>query len=180
VSPSWSRRPVELAARAAFALAASWAAVSCSDDGDGADRGGSPTPLFPSTYLSSYTEVRDCRTSSDHNLSRVRVLADPDATGPYLGRDTDFPIGSIVLKEEHAFDDIDCAGEVTRWTVMARLAAGSSAATLDWRWQDVDADRRVTSENEPSCIGCHTGCGAPPEGYEGTCTVVGAGGGAFP
>jgi hypothetical protein len=178
VSPSSSRRTVELAASAALALAVSLGAVSCSnDDGGGA---GPPGPLFPSSYLASYTEVRDCRTSSDHNLSRVRVLADPDATGPYLGRDAEFPVGSIVLKEEHDFADIDCTGDVTRWTVMARLAEGSSAETLDWHWQDVDAERRVTSDNEPSCIGCHQSCGVLPDGYEGTCTVVGASGGAFP
>jgi hypothetical protein len=180
---SSSRRPVELAARAAIALAVSLTALSCSGDGDGGGGGNGadpPGPLFPSSYLSSYSEVRDCRTSSDHNLSRVRVLADRDATGPYLGRDAEFPVGSIVLKEEHDFADIDCTGGVIRWTVMARLAAGSSPDTLDWHWQDVDAARKVTSQNEPSCIGCHQGCGAPPDGYEGTCTVVGASGGAFP
>jgi cytochrome P460 len=182
VSPSSRRRPVELAASAAFALAVSLAAAGCSGggDGDGDGHSGSPAPLFPSAYLSSYTEVRDCRSSSDHNLSRVRVLADPDATGPYLGRDAEFPEGSIVLKEEHDFADLDCTGDVTRWTVMARLAAGSSPETLDWHWQDVDAERKVMSENEPSCIGCHQSCGVLPDGYEGTCTVVGARGGAFP
>ena len=41
--------------------------------------------------------------------------------------------------------------------------------------------RRVISENASRCIGCHTGCGVPPDGYEGTCTGVGGqSGGAFP
>jgi hypothetical protein len=156
------------------ALAVGLTAASCSDDPDG------PAPLFPSDYLSTYTQVRDCRNSSDHNLNRVRVLTGPGATAPYLGRDAEFPEGSIVLKEEHDFADSDCTGEVKRWTVMARLTTGSSPGTLDWYWQDVDAERKVTSENEPSCIGCHTSCGVPPDGYEGTCTVVGASGGALP
>jgi hypothetical protein len=110
----------------------------------------------------------------------VRVLTAPDATGPYVDRDSEFPEGSIVLKEEHDFADTDCTGEVKRWTVMARLTTGSSPDTLDWFWQDIDPARKVTSENLPSCIGCHTTCGVPPDGYEGTCTVVGANGGAFP
>jgi hypothetical protein len=64
---------------------------------------------------------------------------------------------------------------------MTRLAPGSSPATLDWYWQDVDASRRVVTENDARCIGCHTTCGVPPEGYQGTCTVVGVSdGAAFP
>lgn len=150
------------------------ALVSCSDDGPG-DSG--PAPLFPPDYASSYTEVRDCRSSTEHDLAHVRVLADPQALGPYQGRDADFPVGAIVLKEE--YDDAECAGSITRWTVMQRLLSGSSPETLDWAWQDVEATRRVETVNEPRCIGCHTTCGVPPDGYEGTCTVVGAAGEAF-
>lgn len=150
------------------------ALVSCSDDGPS---DGGPVPLFPADYASSYTEVRDCRSSTEHDLAHVRVLADPQALGPYQGRDTDFPVGSIVLKEE--YDDAECAGSITRWTVMQRLLTGSSPDTLDWTWQDVQASRRVETVDEPRCIGCHTTCGMPPDGFQGTCTVVGAAGEAF-
>ena len=158
-------------------LAAAVAAACAGDSGDGSDDG--PAPLFPADYASTYSEVRNCRSSTEHDFSRVRVLADPDALGPYQGRDADFPVGSIVLKEEFDFGDTDCAGDIIRWTVMQRLEAGSSPDTLDWRWQDVEPSRRVKTQDEPRCIGCHTTCGVPPEGYQGTCTVVGAAGEAF-
>jgi hypothetical protein len=158
-----------------FAFAALLATLGCGDEAASA-----LAPSFPEQYASTYMEVRDCRSSSEHEFMRVRVLADPAALQPYLGRDADFPVGSVVLKEEYDFADTACAGDVIRWTVMTRLATGSSPETLDWYWQEVDASRRVESENESRCIGCHTGCGVPPEGYRGTCTVVGAGGGASP
>lgn len=166
---AWGR--VARAALPAILLVAS----SC---GDGEPAPSGPLPSFPADYAATFTEVRDCRSSTEHNLSRVRVLADPAALAPYQGRDADFPVGSVVLKEEH--DDADCSSEPVRWTVMTRLAAGSSPETLDWYWQDVDAGRRVQTENDSLCVGCHTTCGVPPEGYLGTCTVAGATGGAFP
>jgi hypothetical protein len=156
----------------ALLIGASGCAADDSPDG--------PSAAFPASYAATYTEVRDCRNSGDHNLSRVRVLADPAALEPYQGRDADFPVGSVVLKEEHGFADTDCTAAPIRWTVMTRLAPGSSPATLDWHWQDVDGARRVTTENDSRCVGCHTGCGVPPDGYLGTCTVVGNGGGALP
>jgi len=128
-------------------------------------------PFFPADYAQSYVEVRDCRPSGDHNLSLVRVLADPDAAAEYTGRDRGFSEGAIVLKAEYDFGDTECQGEEIRWTVMRRLLEGSSPSTLDWEWQDVDADRRVVSSNDSRCVGCHTGCGVPPDGYLGTCSV---------
>jgi hypothetical protein len=146
----------------------------------GADGGSSgPSPAFPADYATSYVEVRSCRNSGDHELNRIRVLADPAALAPYRERDAEFPVDAVVLKEEHGFDDTDCAGEPVRWTVMRRLVAGSSPETLDWSWQDVDDTRRVVSEDDTRCVGCHTGCGVPPDGYLGTCTVVGASDGAL-
>lgn len=153
------------------------AALACGDDGGGES---GPEPSFPAGYAASYSEVRDCRNSGDHELNRIRVLVDADALEAYRDRSADFPVGSVVLKEEHGFADADCTDAPVRWTVMTRLAAGSSPQTLDWYWQDVDAARRVTSVNDSRCIGCHTGCGVPPAGYLGTCTVVGASDGAFP
>lgn len=154
-----------------------FALPSCGDDGGGSS---GTAPSFPADYAASYVEVRGCRNSGDHELNRIRVLADPAALAPYDDRDTEFPVGAVVLKEEHDFADTDCTGVPVRWTVMTRLATGSSTETLDWYWQDVDEGRRVVSENDSRCIGCHTGCGVPPQGYLGTCTVVGASDGAFP
>ena len=178
-----SRAPSHVAACARRCAGAPLAAllalvlpVSCSDDGP-SDSG--PAPSFPADYASSYTEVRDCRGSTEHEFANVRVLADPDALAPYQGRDADFPVGSVVLKEEYDFEDTECTGAIIRWTAMQRLATGTSPDTLDWSWQDVEPSRRVKSVDEPRCIGCHTTCGVPPEGYQGTCTVVGATGEAF-
>lgn len=171
-------RPRPLGAVLLGALLAGAALAACSDDGDGAPAG--PEPPFPVEYRAQFVEVRSCRSSTEHDFNRVRVLADSNAAGPYLGRDADFPVGAVVLKEEFDFADTDCTGEVIGWTLMERLPRGSSPETLDWRWQDVAPSRTVLTEDEPRCIGCHTTCGVPPDGYEGTCTVAGANGGAFP
>jgi cytochrome P460 len=136
--------------------------------------GGDAVPLFPANYVSSYVQVRECRASADHDLSRVRVLADPRAAPTYVSRDGDFAEGSLVLKAEYDFADVDCTGEIQRWTAMRREAPGSSADTLDWTFQKVDAERKVLSENDSRCVGCHTGCGKPPDGYLGTCSAPGS------
>jgi hypothetical protein len=133
--------------------------------------GDDAAPVFPEDYASTYVEVRDCRGSGDHDLHNIRVLADPAALAPYRDRDAPFPEGAIVLKEEHDFDDVDCSRAPIGWTVMQRLAPGASEATLGWRWQDVDADREVISEDDPRCVNCHVECGVPPDGYEGTCAI---------
>lgn len=131
----------------------------------------SPEPLFPADYAATYTEVRACRTGAEHELNVIRVLASPAAMDPYTNRDQPFPEGAILVKEEYDFTDTTCEGPIHRWTVMSRLAEGSSPATLDWRWQTVGAEREVLDEDEASCHGCHAGCTPEMGGYEGTCTV---------
>ncbi|HWB76047.1 MAG TPA: cytochrome P460 family protein [Nannocystaceae bacterium] len=143
------------------------ALVGCPGDDD--DDG--PAPLFPDDYDATYVEVRNCRTSGDHDLKNVRILADPAALAPYRDRNAPFPVGAIVLKEEYDFGDLDCTGDITQWTVMQRLMTGSSPDTLDWTWEKVDLDRKVLEPNATRCIACHTGCGVAPDGYEGTCAV---------
>ena len=148
-----------------FVIAALLASAAC---GPGQEE---PQPFFPDDYELSYVEVRDCRPSGDHDLNNMRILADPVGTSSYQNRDANFPVGSIVLKEEYAFDDRDCTGAITQWTAMQRLEDGSASMALDWDWQRVDAERRIVGENTPRCFGCHTGCGAPPDGFDGTCAV---------
>jgi hypothetical protein len=133
--------------------------------------GDDPAPAFPADYAATYVEVRDCRSSADHELHAIRVLADPDAAAVYAARDRPFAIGAIVLKAEYDFDDPTCSGEIVQWTVMERLADGASPALLDWRWQRVDADRAVVEEDAARCANCHAGCGEPPDGYLGTCAM---------
>lgn len=140
--------------------------VACGNGDDGG-----PEPFFADDYEASYVEVRDCRQSGDHDLNNIRILADSAALGSYQNRDQNFPVGSVVVKEEFEFDDQDCSGPVKQWTVMRRLADGTDAMKLDWEWQKVDGTRRVVEENTPSCYGCHTGCGVGPDGFDGTCAV---------
>ena len=144
--------------------------AACSGDDD--DPG---VPLFPDDYAQTYVEVRDCRSSSEHDLNKIRVVADPAALAPYQNRVDEFPVGAVVLKEEYEFSDPDCVGDIIQWTVMARLATGSSPDTLDWAWQSVDASNNVKSRDSARCITCHADC-EPPDGYFNTCTVEDGGG----
>lgn len=125
-------------------------------------------PEFPADYASTFTEVRGCRGSTDHDLHRIRVLADPAALAPYQGRTQAFPVGAIVLKEEYDYDDINCASAIVEWTVMVKTA---EPANLGWHWQHVTPSRDVATDNEARCINCHTDCGVAPDGYDGTCAM---------
>lgn len=143
------------------------------DDGDGSSETSGAEPFFPEDYESSYTEVRDCRGSGDHDLNNIRVFADAAAMAPYENHTDPFPEGAVLVKAEYDFGDIACEGEPIQWTAMRRLVAGNSPDTLDWSWQQVDFDRTVVEEDSAACIGCHTSCGEdPPPGYlyESTCT----------
>lgn len=142
-----------------------WLSLACGDAEPAKE-----APFFPADYAASYVEVRDCRPSGDHLLSPVRVLAEPAAATAYLERDRGFDAGVLLMKAEYDFADPECQGDIVRWTLMRRLLEGSSPATLDWDWQEVDAARRVVSTNDSRCIGCHTACGVAPVGYLGTCT----------
>jgi Cytochrome P460 len=157
--------------RAAVALTLGLVAASGCGGGGDDDDGGVETTLFPASYDATYVEVRDCRRSADHDLNYIRVMADPDAVGPYADRDAPFPEGAVVLKEEYDPGDQSCSDEIVQWTVMRKLAAASAEEMLDWEWQQVDADRNVDTENELRCYNCHTECGGEPFGYDGTCAM---------
>jgi hypothetical protein len=128
-------------------------------------------PFFPADYASTYQEVRNCRRSGDHDLNMIRIVADPTSAQIYRDRNAQFPVGAIVIKEEYDMGDVDCSDEIFQFTVMQKLAGGSNADTIDWKWQRVGADRKVKSEDEFRCINCHKLCGEAPEGYEGTCAA---------
>lgn len=126
---------------------------------------------YPADYASTFTEVRDCRASADHDLHHIRVLASPSAVAPYQMRAAPFPEDAVVLKEEFDFADDTCSGPAIRRTVMTKLPTGSSPETLDWSWVDVGAGKRIVSEDDSRCIGCHTDCGVAPDGHDGTCAI---------
>jgi len=127
--------------------------------------------VVPPDYQDTYTEVRNCRQSGDHDLNMVRVLADPAALVAYRDRAAPFPEGAIVIKEEFEFGDATCAGSIKQITVMERVAVGSAPSLLDWHWQQLDPDLNVLSDNASRCPACHQMCGVAPDGYDGTCTV---------
>jgi hypothetical protein len=138
----------------------------------GGDDGGGEPPVFPKTWASEYTEVRNCRFSLDHDLRRIRVLASADAVTAYQGRAAPFPVGSVVLKVEYDEDDMTCAKPPIGFTAMQRLPDGMDPVMLDWKWQELDGDsKQLTDRPIARCASCHTQCGKPPEGYLGTCTT---------
>lgn len=142
----------------ALAVALALALAACGDD--------APEPMFPADYATSYVEVRDCRSSSEHDLRKVRILADPAALDPYTTRAAPFPVGAIVLKEEYDFADGACAGPILEWTAMRRLEADAT-----WAWERVDADRAIVSTDDARCRNCHASCGRAPDGHDGTCAM---------
>jgi hypothetical protein len=159
-----SLQPLGVAGVVCFAGAL---AAACGDPED--DEPAGDEVVFSADYASDYTEVRDCRQSGDHDLNNIRIVADSAALAPYQDRSTPFPTGSIVLKEEFEFDDVDCTGEVKQWTVMQKLESGSGADTLGWTWQQVDRERGLVSENSQRCVACHSGCAGSDTGYDATC-----------
>jgi hypothetical protein len=152
--------------RAGVVLLAARALIACGDDG-----GDGEPPVFPADYAATYQEVRNCRFSLEHDLTRMRILASPEALTPYRMRNAPFPTGAIVLKEQYDSADLDCTGRLLHFTVMQKLEPGSSPDTLDWTWQKVSADHKIMTTDIKRCTNCHTNCGKPPEGYEGTCAV---------
>jgi Cytochrome P460 len=127
-------------------------------------------PLLPADFAATYKQVRPCRNSTDHDLNNVTVLADPNAYGPYTTRTDPFPVGAVVVKQEHLMEDQNCTEGIVQWTIMVKLEDGSSPSTNDWTWQNIAFDRTVQTQNDMRCISCHAGCGVPPNGYLGTCS----------
>lgn len=125
--------------------------------------------IVPPDYAATYQEVRDCRFSLDHDLTRMRVLAAPEALAFYTDRNAPFPVGAIVLKEQYDSADTNCAGPILHYTVMQKLPTGTDPAGLDWLWQKADVDFHVMETDLKRCTSCHTNCGKPPGGHDGTC-----------
>lgn len=117
-------------------------------------------PLFPPDFLDSYILVRDCRFSSDHNLSRVRVYVDSTGAQSYLNGNYPLPVGTVSVKVLTPGDNEQCEGEVLEWVVMLKGPAGTAPSTNDWIWQSVNPNRsvRLSGQLEGECIACHEDC----------------------
>ncbi len=140
-------------------------------------------PLWPADYAASYTQVRPCRRSIDHDLGYVTIHANPSSNEAYAKRDAPFPVGSTILKVE--YDDEECT-TLRGFTVMLREPAGYDPGFGDWHWQKADAARTVFLDGKRSmppanpptaidrCARCHDDCGKAPDGFDGTCSAVNA------
>lgn len=127
------------------------------------------SPVFATDYRDTFTMVRDCRQSIDHDLVFVQIWASPDAVDPYLARTDRLPDGSLFVKEE--FTDPLCAGEMRRWTAMRR--EDDAYPLLDgWHFQVRATDGAVLEDGAiEDCVSCHLNeCGGTESGFDGTCS----------
>jgi hypothetical protein len=133
----------------------------CEDSGSpGETEFPSLTPYYAADYLTSYTEVADCRNSEHGGFMTIRIF--PTATAAYyLDRaareNQEMPVGTLLVKSEYLRPD--CLGQPTRITVMRKAAAGSFPANQDWEWQEFDFVNR-TEQQGPAiaeCVACHNG-----------------------
>lgn len=142
-----------------------------SDDGlsDASDAEPLPEPFFPEDFAKTYTLVRDCRRSIDHDLRYILVMADDLAVGPYKSRKKPFPVGSTLVKIEH--QDELCTTP-SRYTAMQRQEPGAATESGDWLFQRVTLDRVAYQDSKAvaQCVSCHETCG-PPDGYDWTCAA---------
>ena len=141
----------------AFALCA------CEDGGDPVDGDGefpTLTPYYAADYLTTYSEVADCRNSEHGGFMRIHIF--PTATAAFyldrVGRENEaMPVGTILVKSE--YQRPDCLGAPTRITVMRKAAAGTAPTTADWEWQEFDFADEVEQQGTDlsECIACHNG-----------------------
>lgn len=158
------QRSISLGRAAAFA-AALLVAAGCGDDKSTTPNPPADEAFFPENYLSTYTMVRDCRLSLEHDSFYIQVYCDPGSAANYQNGTYPLPVGSVVVKT--LYNNDDCTG-LAGYAVMKKGPAGTAPQTGDWIWQDVRADRSVERQGSlASCSGCHSGC---TEGRDFLCT----------
>ncbi len=146
--------------------------VSCGGD-DGTSPPPAEDPLFPADYLQTYTEVRNLRTSSNHDgsnldVAAIRVHCSPGAAADaYVNGVYPLPEGCVLVKTEYA-DPI--GSTVVGYTVMQKRAPGTAPFSGNWYWQEADRDRKVIQSGQiETCIACHTTNSDCSEDF--TCTL---------
>lgn len=140
--------------------------------------GGGPAEvpsILPADYATTFTQVRPCLPSIEHGPFNVTVWASADAVPVYQTLTGDYPEGAFFVKAEYLSSDQQCAGDIRKWTLGQKLATDSSPDTLDWHWQEIDAQGHVTLDDDQTCITCHTDCvpGGNEGGYKYTCSAPG-------
>jgi hypothetical protein len=129
-------------------------------------------PAFPADYLQTYTEVRNLRSSNNHdgsniNTASITVHCSPGAADEYVNGTYPLPEGCVLVKTQYG----DPSGTfVTGYAVMVKGAPGSAPALGDWHWQEVDANRSVVqSVDMQNCFDCHSTNSDCSEDF--TCTL---------
>lgn len=138
--------------------------IACSDDAAVE----SPAPIFPADFADSWQEARDCRFSHDHELRSIRVFADVDAFEPYTQWSKPFPVGATLVKLE--YDDDQCQNLIG-FSAMQKLESGAAPDDYDWKWQKLDAKRRVDESGDipTRCVTCHRYHCREPYGFDLAC-----------
>jgi len=118
-------------------------------------------PLYPSDWTTSFTQVRGCRSSPDHDLEYVTLWIDPASQAkfdacvkPGATCTGEFDAGAVFLKPQYA--DQAC-------TDLVRISAAKKEAGFEtvggWHWQEVLYSGKQAKVNEDGalrdCYGCH-------------------------
>jgi hypothetical protein len=110
-------------------------------------------PLLPVAYPARFATVRDCRSSGDHALAHILIKVEAGLEERYERGPFPLPAGTVIVKEE--FADRDCT-DLSGWTLMHKEAAGYDPQFGDWRWQRLDAARKVLEDGKITrCASCH-------------------------
>lgn len=148
--------------RLVAAIALIGATAGCG--GDTTDPG-STEAAFPADYLASFTQVRDCRFSVEHDGVFITVHANDVANDAYVNGVYPLPEGSMLVKT--LYDDPECS-QLAGYAVMVKMQDGYESGAGDWYWESVDAGRSVEQGGRlQSCLSCHVGC---TDGRDFTCT----------
>lgn len=148
-----TRRPLSLALTIATAVTA----LACDPDDGG------PAPIYPADWATSFTKVRDCRQTPEHDLNHVTLHVDPASVAlwqqcvVYDSTCTErFAEGATFIKAEYS--DSAC----TDLVLVSAAKKSSDAAFADvggWHWQEVQADGRVAEDGAVErCARCHESC----------------------
>ncbi len=116
-----------------------------------------PEPaFFPADFAQTYTEVRDCRFSIEHDGWNVTVHANDIAVGDYTSGTYPLSEGAILVKTLYGDD---ACNDVVGYVAMRKEAAGYAPSTNDWAWQELNASSVAENTGRlNACITCHTSC----------------------
>lgn len=134
-----------------------------------------PERLVGDDWATSFSEVRTCRASPDHDLEHVALWIDPGSKAlwercvdAFPEGDSDctevFPAGATFVKPQYF--DAAC-------TQLARISVAQKdpafAASGGWHWQEITFDEGVGTVSQDGaikrCANCHATCG----GYDQRC-----------